>query len=37
VTAVSQLSDVRPTDWAFTALQSLVWLYCWLSRSHLSR
>ncbi len=24
VTSVSQLSDVRPTDWAFTALQSLV-------------
>jgi hypothetical protein len=23
VTSVSQLSDVRPTDWAFTALQSL--------------
>ena len=27
VTAVSQLSDVRPTDWAFTALQSLVERY----------
>ena len=24
VTSVSQLSDVKPTDWAFTALQSLV-------------
>ena len=24
VTSVSQLSDVRPTDWAFQALQSLV-------------
>ncbi len=27
VTAVSQLSDVRATDWAFTALQSLVERY----------
>jgi hypothetical protein len=27
VTAVSQLSDVKPTDWAFTALQSLVERY----------
>jgi len=27
VTAVSQLSDVQPTDWAFTALQSLVERY----------
>lgn len=27
VNAVSQLSDVRPTDWAFTALQSLVERY----------
>ncbi|MEI6331914.1 MAG: iron uptake porin [Pseudanabaena sp. ELA645] len=27
VTSVSQLSDVRPTDWAFTALQSLVERY----------
>jgi hypothetical protein len=27
VTAVSQLSDVRPTDWAFQALQSLVERY----------
>jgi len=27
VTAISQLSDVRPTDWAFTALQSLVERY----------
>ncbi|NJK59016.1 MAG: S-layer homology domain-containing protein [Oscillatoriales cyanobacterium SM2_1_8] len=27
VTAVSQLSDVRSTDWAFTALQSLVERY----------
>jgi len=24
ITPVSQLSDVRPNDWAFTALQSLV-------------
>ena len=27
VTSVSQLSDVRPTEWAFTALQSLVERY----------
>ena len=27
VTSVSQLSDVRPTDWAFPALQSLVERY----------
>ncbi len=27
ITSVSQLSDVRPTDWAFTALQSLVERY----------
>lgn len=27
VTSVSQLSDVRPNDWAFTALQSLVERY----------
>ncbi len=27
VNSVSQLSDVRPTDWAFTALQSLVERY----------
>jgi hypothetical protein len=27
VTSVSQLSDVRPTDWAFTALQSLIERY----------
>ncbi|MEO0408666.1 MAG: iron uptake porin, partial [Cyanobacteria bacterium P01_A01_bin.135] len=27
VTSVSQLSDVRPTDWAYTALQSLVERY----------
>jgi hypothetical protein len=27
VTAISQLSDVRPSDWAFTALQSLVERY----------
>ncbi len=27
VTSVSELSDVRPTDWAFTALQSLVERY----------
>ncbi|GBO56047.1 hypothetical protein APA_4253 [Pseudanabaena sp. lw0831] len=27
VTSVSQLGDVRPTDWAFTALQSLVERY----------
>lgn len=27
VNAVSQLSDVKPTDWAFTALQSLVERY----------
>ena len=27
VTSVSQLSDVKPTDWAFTALQSLVERY----------
>jgi len=27
VTAVSQLSDVLPTDWAFTSLQSLVERY----------
>jgi hypothetical protein len=27
VTSVSQLSDIRPTDWAFTALQSLVERY----------
>lgn len=27
VTAVSQLSDVQPTDWAYTALQSLVERY----------
>jgi hypothetical protein len=27
VTSVSQLSDVRSTDWAFTALQSLVERY----------
>ena len=27
VTSVSQLSDVRPTDWAFSALQSLVERY----------
>jgi len=27
VTSVSQLSDVRPTDWSFTALQSLVERY----------
>ncbi|MFN5564250.1 MAG: iron uptake porin [Pseudanabaena sp.] len=27
VTSVSQLSDVRPTNWAFTALQSLVERY----------
>ncbi|WP_055074334.1 iron uptake porin [Pseudanabaena sp. 'Roaring Creek'] len=27
VNAISQLSDVRPTDWAFTALQSLVERY----------
>lgn len=32
VTSVSQLSDVKPTDCAFTALQSLVERYgCWLS------
>jgi hypothetical protein len=27
VTSVSELSDVRPTDWAFTALQSLIERY----------
>lgn len=27
ITSVSQLSDVKPTDWAFTALQSLVERY----------
>jgi hypothetical protein len=27
VNSVSQLSDVRPTDWAFTSLQSLVERY----------
>lgn len=27
VTSVSQLTDVRPTDWAFQALQSLVERY----------
>ncbi len=27
ITSVSQLTDVRPTDWAFTALQSLVERY----------
>ncbi|MDD1426634.1 S-layer homology domain-containing protein, partial [Dolichospermum sp. ST_sed9] len=27
VTSVSQLSDVQPTDWAFSALQSLVERY----------
>jgi uncharacterized protein involved in exopolysaccharide biosynthesis len=27
VTSVTQLSDVRPTDWAFQALQSLVERY----------
>ncbi|BBC26860.1 iron uptake porin [Pseudanabaena sp. ABRG5-3] len=27
VTSVSQLSDIRPTDWAFTSLQSLVERY----------
>lgn len=27
VTSISQLSDVQPTDWAFTALQSLVERY----------
>ncbi len=27
VTSVSQLSDVKPTDWAFQALQSLVERY----------
>ena len=27
VTSVSQLSDVKPTDWAFTSLQSLVERY----------
>ena len=27
ITSVSQLNDVRPTDWAFTALQSLVERY----------
>ncbi|MDX2239798.1 MAG: S-layer homology domain-containing protein, partial [Leptolyngbyaceae cyanobacterium bins.302] len=27
VTSVSQFSDVRPTDWAFQALQSLVERY----------
>jgi hypothetical protein len=27
VTSVSQLTDVQPTDWAFTALQSLVERY----------
>ncbi|MFN5964409.1 MAG: iron uptake porin, partial [Pseudanabaena sp.] len=27
VTSVSQLTDVKPTDWAFTALQSLVERY----------
>lgn len=27
VTSVSQLSDVKPADWAFTALQSLVDCY----------
>jgi hypothetical protein len=27
VTSVSQLSDIKPTDWAFTALQSLVERY----------
>lgn len=27
VSSISQLSDVRPTDWAFTALQSLVERY----------
>jgi hypothetical protein len=27
ITAISQLSDVKPTDWAFTALQSLVERY----------
>jgi hypothetical protein len=27
VTSVSQLSDIQPTDWAFTALQSLVERY----------
>lgn len=26
-TSISQLSDVRPTDWAFTSLQSLVERY----------
>jgi hypothetical protein len=28
VTSVSQLTDVKPTDWAFQALQSLVERYC---------
>ncbi|MCY7390659.1 MAG: S-layer homology domain-containing protein, partial [Leptolyngbyaceae cyanobacterium CAN_BIN12] len=27
VTSVSQLTDVRPTDWAFQALQSLIERY----------
>ena len=31
VTSVSQLSDVRPTDWAFNALQSLVDRYSCIS------
>jgi hypothetical protein len=35
VTSVSQLSDVQPTDWAFQALQSLV--YCGVSKWNLSR
>jgi len=27
ITSVSQLADVRPSDWAFTALQSLIERY----------
>lgn len=41
VTSVSQLSDVKPTDWAFQALQSLVERYGCIAgypaRSDLSR
>ena len=32
VTSVSQLSDVKPTDWAFQALQSLVERYGCIAR-----
>ena len=37
VTSVSQLRDVRPTDWALSGspvFGRALWLYCWLSRRY---